>query len=446
MNEFHYSPPMSPETSPGVWRNWAGNQRSIPARVASPRSTEEVAAEVRRAAEDGLTIRMPGTGHSFTGVALTDGVQLRPQGLTAVRSIDTATGLVTAEAGLALWRLNQLLDEHGLALANMGDIQEQTIAGASQTGTHGTGRDHAGLASQIAGLELVLADGSVVTCSRTERPELFDAARVGLGALGVVTAITWQTVPSFLLRAQEEPMAWNEVLSRLDELEADNEHFEFYWFPHSEGCLTKRNNRVEGPRAPLPGFKAWLDDEFLSNQVFGAAQRVTRRFPGTIGPINGVSAKLLGARTYTDTSYKVFTTSRNVRFKEQEYAIPREHLTAALREIRAAFDRKGWRISFPIEVRVLPAEDAWLSMAHGRRTAFIAVHVYHRNEHAAYFEGVEEILTALGGRPHWGKMHTRDAEYLETVYPRFGDFTKLRDELDPDRRFRNPYLRQVLGS
>lgn len=436
---------MPPETSPGVWRNWAGNQQSAPARVVSPRTAEEVAAEVRRAAEDGLTVRMPGAGHSFTGAALTEGVQLSPRELTAVRSVDTATGLVTAEAGLPLWRLNQVLEEHGLALANMGDIQEQTIAGASQTGTHGTGRDHAGLASQIAGLEMVLADGETVTCSRAERPELFDAARVGMGALGVVTAITWQTVPAFLLRAQEEPMTWDEVLSRLDELEAENEHFEFYWFPHSEGCLTKRNNRVDGPREPLPGFKAWLDDEFLSNQVFGVTQRVTKRFPGAIQAVNGVSTRLLGARAYTDTSYKVFTSSRSVRFKEQEYAIPREHLATALREIRAAFDRHGWKISFPIEIRVLPAEDAWLSMAHGRRTAFIAVHVYNRNEHSAYFEGVEEILTALGGRPHWGKMHTRDASYLETAYPFFGDFARLRDELDPDRRFRNDYLRQVLG-
>ncbi|GAB2846262.1 D-arabinono-1,4-lactone oxidase [Actinocorallia aurea] len=433
---------MSVET----WRNWAGNHAVVPTRVVTPRSTEEVAAAVRAAASDGLAVRMPGTGHSFTGAALADGVMLRPSGLTGVRSIDTATGLVTAEAGLPLWRLNQILTEHGLALANMGDIQEQTIAGASQTGTHGTGRDHAGLASQIAGLELVLADGSVVTCSRAERPDLFDAARVGLGALGIVTAITWQTVPAFLLRAQEEPMAWDEVLARVDELEADNEHFEFYWFPHSEGCLTKRNNRVDGPREPLPKFKAWLDDEFISNKVFGVAQGLTRRVPATIGPINGISAKLLGARTFTDTSHEVFTSSRAVRFKEQEYAIPREHLVPALREIRAAFDRHGWRISFPIEVRVLPAEDAWLSMAHGRRTAFIAVHVYHRNDHEAYFEGVEEILTALGGRPHWGKMHTRDAAYLETVYPRFGDFTKLRDELDPDRLFRNAYTQRVFGA
>jgi FAD-linked oxidoreductase len=431
--------------SSALWHNWAGNQQATAQRVVTPRTADEVAAAVRRAAEDGLTVRMTGTGHSFTGVALTEGVRLAPDALNAVRSIDTASGLVTVEAGLPLHRFNEILDEHGLALANMGDIQEQTVAGASQTATHGTGRDAAGLVSQIAGLELVLADGSLVTCSRTERPELFDAARAGLGALGIVTAITWQTVPAFLLRAQEAPMRWNEVLSHLDEMASENEHFEFYWFPHTEGCLTKRNNRVPGPAEPLPRFKAWLDDEFLSNSVFGALNQVTHRLPSAVKTVNAISAKALGARTFSDTSYKVFTSPRTVRFKEQEYGIPREQLIPALRELRALFDRKDWRISFPIEVRLLPPEDAWLSMAHDRDSAFIAVHVFNRNPHQEYFQAVEDLLTAHAGRPHWGKLHTRDAAYLETVYPRFADFLALRDTLDPDRRFANPYTTQVLG-
>ncbi|REE95344.1 D-arabinono-1,4-lactone oxidase [Thermomonospora umbrina] len=439
---------MSPVSTPAArpWRNWAGNQRAVPRRTRVPRTTAEVADAVREAAEEGLTVRMAGTGHSFTAAAVTDGVLLRPEGLTSVRSVDTGGGLVTVDAGLPLHELNRVLDEHGLALANMGDIQEQTVAGALQTGTHGTGRDAAGLASQIAALELVLADGSVVTCSPQERPELFDAARVGLGALGVVTAVTWRTVPAFLLRAREEPMRWDEVLDRLDELGEANEHFEFYWFPHTEGCLTKRNNRTEGPAEPLPAFKRRLDDEFLSNTVFGGLQRLTHRVPRTIGVVNSVSAKVLGARTYSDTSYKVFTSPRRVRFKEQEYALPREELVPALRELRSLFDRRGWRISFPIEVRLLPPEDAWLSMAYDRPTAFIAIHVYHRDPHEEYFQGVEELLTAVGGRPHWGKLHTRDTAYLEKVYPRWGDFRALRDELDPDRRFANRYTEQVLGS
>ncbi|MFG2003012.1 D-arabinono-1,4-lactone oxidase [Spirillospora sp. NPDC048911] len=435
---------MSP-ASAQKWQNWAGNQQATPRRAVMPRTTEDVAGAVRSAAADGLTVRMVGTGHSFTGAAVAEGTLLRPAGLTAVRSVDTASGLVTVEAGLPLHEFNRVLDEHGLALANMGDIQEQTVAGALQTATHGTGRDAAGLVSQVAALELVLADGSVVTCSRDERPELFDAARAGLGTLGIVTAITWQAVPGFVLEAREEPMTWDEVLSRIDEFEAANEHFEFYWFPHTEGCLTKRNNRVEGPAKPLSAVKGWVDDKFLSNTVFGLLQHVTHRAPGAAPFLNGVSAKALGARTFSDTSYKVFTSPRTVRFKEQEYAIPREQLVPTLRDLRALFDKRDWRISFPIEVRLLPAEDAWLSMAYGRPTAFIAIHVYHRDPHEEYFQGVEELMTAVGGRPHWGKLHTRDAAYLETVYPRFGDFLALRDQLDPDRRFLNPYTRQVFG-
>ncbi|MFI0350494.1 D-arabinono-1,4-lactone oxidase [Actinomadura sp. 9N407] len=435
--------------SPGsthTWHNWAGNQRATPHRIVTPRTTAEVAAAVRTAANDGRTVRMAGTGHSFTGAAVAEDVLLRPTGLTAVRYVDTASGLVTVEAGLPLRTFNRILEEHGLALANMGDIQEQTVAGASQTGTHGTGRDAAGLVSQITAMEMVLADGSVVTCSPGERPDLFDAARAGLGSLGIVTAMTWRTVPAFVLQAREEPMRWDEVLERVDEFDEANEHFEFYWFPHTDNCLTKRNNRVEGPAEPLSRFKYWLDDEFLSNKVFGLINRVTHRVPKVTPFVNGISAKALGARTYSDTSYKVFTSPRTVRFKEQEYAIPRERLVQTLRDLRALYEKRGWRISFPIEVRLLPEEDAWLSMAYGRRTAFIAIHVYHRDAHEDYFQGIEELLTAAGGRPHWGKLHTRDATYLEKVYPRFRDFQGLRDELDPERRFANPYTRQVFGS
>jgi FAD-linked oxidoreductase len=428
-----------------VWRNWARNQRATPRRVLTPRSADEVAAAVTAAADDGLTVRMVGTGHSFTGAALTEGVLLRPEGLTALRTVDAERGLVTAEAGMTLRAFNDHLAGHGLALANMGDIQEQTLAGATQTATHGTGREAAGLVSQIAALELVLADGTTVTCSRERRPDLFDAARAGLGALGIVTAITWHTVPAFTLRAREEPMPWPEVLELLDELAAGNEHFEFYWFPHTDGCLTKRNNRVPGPAEPLSAFRYWLDDEFLSNSVFEVTNRIGSRFPGAVKTINAVSARALGARTYSDRSDRVFTSPRRVRFKEQEYAIPREELAGALREVRSVIERSGRRIGFPIEVRLLPPENSWLSMAYGRDTAFIAIHVFHSSPHEEYFRAVEEVLTALGGRPHWGKLHTRDAAYLEGVYPRFGDFLDLRDQIDPARRFANAYTTRIFG-
>jgi FAD-linked oxidoreductase len=428
------------------WQNWAGNQAAAPLRVITPRSAEEVAEAVALARLDGLTVRMTGSGHSFTPVAVTTGVMLRPGGLRAIRAVDEAAGEVTVEAGCLLRDLNEHLDGRGLALANMGDIQEQTVAGAIQTGTHGTGRDLGGIAAQVTALEMVLADGSIVSCSADHGAELFQAARIGLGALGVLTAVTLRVVPAFLLTAREEPMNWAGVIARLDELSSGNEHFEFYWFPHTDGCLTKRNNRSDGPAKPLPRWRQQLDDEFLSNTLFGATCRLGQRHPAVIPAINGIAGKALGARTYTDAAYRVFTSPRRVRFKEQEYAIPREYLAEALTAIRGLFARHDWRVSFPIEVRVAPGDDAWLSTAYGRSTAYIAIHVFHTTPHEEYFREVEAVMTALGGRPHWGKLHTRDAAYLRGVYPRFADFVTLRDRLDPARRFGNPYLEQVLGA
>jgi L-gulono-1,4-lactone dehydrogenase len=404
-----------------------------------------------------MRVRMAGTGHSFTPAAVTDGVLLMPNRLTSIRSVDATAGTVTVEAGCPLHSLNAQLLARGLSLANMGDIQVQTVAGAVQTGTHGTGRDVGGMAAQVAALELVLADGQLVTCSAEaqsggltcpdgEAPRLLDAARVGIGAFGVLTAVTFNVVPAFLLEAREEPMSWSQVLSRLDEFTGDNEHFEFYWFPHSEGCLTKRNNRIDGPASPLPRWRYVLDDEFVTNSLFGLACRVGSRVPAVIPAVNSVAARALGARTYSDAAYRVFTSPRRVRFKEQEYAIPRAALSDVLAEVRALFRRNDWRIGFPIEVRVTPADDVWLSTAYGRDSAYIAVHVFHTSPHEDYFRQVEAVMTSVGGRPHWGKMHTRDADYLSGVYPRLGDFVRLREHLDPEHRFGNEYLARVLGS
>ncbi|MFE9679014.1 D-arabinono-1,4-lactone oxidase [Streptomyces sp. NPDC006259] len=430
----------------GTWRNWGGNVASRPAREVTPASVDELAAAVRRAAEDGLTVKAVGTGHSFTSIAATDGVLIRPQLLTGIRDVDREAMTVTVEAGTPLKRLNLALAREGLSLTNMGDIMEQTVSGATSTGTHGTGRESASIAAQIKGLELVTADGSVLTCSEKENPEVFAAARIGLGALGIVTAITFAVEPIFLLSAREEPMPFDKVLADFDELWAENEHFEFYWFPHTGSTNTKRNNRSAGPRRPVGQLAGWFEDEFLSNGVFQAAQWVGRAVPATIPAIATVSSKALSARSYTDIPYKVFTSPRRVRFVEMEYAVPREAVTETLRELRAMVERSPLRISFPVEVRTAPADDITLSTASGRDSAYIAVHMVKGSPYQRYFTAAERIFTAHEGRPHWGKIHTRDADYFAGVYPRFGEFTALRDRLDPDRRFQNDYLRRVLGA
>ncbi|MFF0225039.1 D-arabinono-1,4-lactone oxidase [Streptomyces sp. NPDC004629] len=429
----------------GTWRNWGGNVVARPTREVTPASVEELASAVRQAAEDGLRVKAVGTGHSFTAVAATDGVLIRPQLLTGIRGIDRDAMTVTVEAGTPLKRLNMALAREGLSLTNMGDIMEQTVSGATGTGTHGTGRDSASIAAQIKGLELVTADGSVLSCSEKENPEVFAAARIGLGALGVVTAITFAVEPVFLLTAREEPMPLDRVLAEFDQLWAENEHFEFYWFPHTGNTNTKRNNRSAGPERPVGQVAGWFEDEFLSNGVFQVAQWVGRAAPATVPAIARISSRALSARVYTDIPYRVFTSPRRVRFVEMEYAVPRAALVDTLRELKSMVDRSGLRISFPVEVRTAPADDITLSTASGRDSAYIAVHMFRGTPYQAYFTAAERIFTAHEGRPHWGKVHTRDAAYFAGAYPRFGEFTALRDRLDPERRFQNDHLRRVLG-
>ncbi|GAA2490762.1 D-arabinono-1,4-lactone oxidase [Streptomyces gobitricini] len=429
-----------------TWRNWAGTVTARPVREARPASVQELADTVRTAAEEGLRVKTVGTGHSFTSIAATDGVLVRPDLLTGIRRIDRRRMTVTVESGTPLKRLNTALAREGLSLTNMGDIMEQTVAGATSTGTHGTGRDSASIAAQIREVELVTADGRVLTCSEKENPEIFAAARIGLGALGIVSAITFAVEPVFLLTAREEPMTFDRVTSEFDALHAENEHFEFYWFPHTGNCNTKRNNRSAGPPAPPGRVSGWIDDELLSNGLFQVVNSLGRAVPATVPAIARVASRALSARTYTDIPYKVFTSPRRVRFVEMEYALPREAAVEALRELKAMVDRSPLRVSFPVEVRTAPADDITLSTASGRDSAYIAVHMYKGTPYRSYFTAAERILTAHGGRPHWGKLHTRDAAYLAEVYPRFGEFTALRDRLDPERMFGNDYLRRVLGA
>jgi L-gulono-1,4-lactone dehydrogenase len=429
-----------------TWRNWAGNVAQGPARTVSPSSTAALAEAVRRAAEDGLRVKAAGTGHSFTAAAVTDGVLLRPERLVGLRELDREAGTVTVAAGTPLKDLNETLAAAGLSLTNMGDIMEQTVSGAVSTGTHGTGRTSASLAAQVTGLELVCADGSVLRCSERENADVFAAARLGLGALGVISELTFSVEPEFLLTACEEPMSFDEVTARYDQLVAENEHFEFYWFPHTDGCNTKRNNRTSGPARPLPRVRGWIDDELLSNGVFQAVCSLGAAAPAVVSSIARISSKALSARTYTDIPYKVFTSPRRVRFVEMEYALPREAVIPALRELKQLLDDSRFQVGFPVEVRSAPADDISLSTACGRETGYIAVHMYRGTPHEAYFTAAERIMTAHGGRPHWGKLHSRDASYMASVYPRFEEFTQIRDRLDPDRVFGNDYLRRVLGT
>jgi L-gulono-1,4-lactone dehydrogenase len=428
-----------------AWRNWAGLTTVTPTEVRTPRDADDVVAAVDRARERRTTVKMPGTGHSFTGIAAPEGIMLSPTRLSGIVAVDREAMTVTALAGTPLRVLNAGLEALGLSLHNMGDIAQQTVAGATSTGTHGTGGLVASLSAQIAGMELVTGTGEVLSASETENPDVFAVARIGLGALGILTTLTFRVEPLFTLEAHEFPMSWSEALDRFDELAEDNHHFELYWFPHTERILAKENNRTLDDPEPLGRLRHWLDDDFLSNTVFGLVNRVGNARPGWIPRINDIAGRALSERTYSDVPHKVFTSPRDVVFREMEYAVPREVGLDALREVRRWIDSSGLTISFPIEVRTTPADDIALSTSSGRESTYLAFHVNQQTDHAAYFKGVEDILRRYDGRPHWGKLNTRTAADLEPAYPRWSEYQKVRDRLDPDRVFANDYLRRVLG-
>jgi FAD-linked oxidoreductase len=411
----------------------------------------EISAAVKDAASAGLPVRALGSGHSFTAVAATSDVALDLSQWTGITAADTRTGLVTARSGTTLRALNAELGGLGLAMANLGDIDAQTLAGALSTGTHGTGARLGGLATQVTSLELVLADGSVMSCSATSRPELFAAARIGLGALGVITTVTLRCVPSFTLLADERPVPVEEVLEQFDALADANDHFEFYWFPYGRKALVKRNNRiaVTGAAAAvraLPGWRRFWEFEVLQNAAFGTLCRIGRARPRLIPALNRFSAAALSSRSYSDMSHRVFVTPRRVRFAESEYAVPRESLGHVIAELRHAVPRLPDPLMFPVEVRVAAADDIWLSTAYGRESAYVAIHQYAGLPYRAYFDRFESIVAEVAGRPHWGKLHSLDAERLRPLYPRYDEFRRVRAEVDPEARFGNSYLTRVLGN
>lgn len=428
------------------WSNWAGNQRATATSVLRPDSIDAVRAAVRTAAEAGHRIRPIGAGHSFSDIARTDAHRIDLAGLAGLRSVDSSARLVTVGAGTRLRELNEILARHGLAMPNLGDIDEQTVAGALATGTHGTGAAYGCLSTFVEALTLVTGTGEVLHCSATEHPDVFAAGRVGLGAIGVVVEVTLRCADAFVLRAYERPAPLAAVLADLDDHIAANDHFEMYWFPYTDRVQVKTNNRVPADDQPLPRLRGWLDDDFLSNTVFAGACRLGRAMPGLATTISSISARALTARTYTARSDRVFCTPRRVRFTEMEYGLPREALPEALTALRRVIDGLPFKVLFPVEVRFTAADDIWLSHGHGRESAYIAVHQFVGMPYEPYFRAFERVAEPLAGRPHWGKLHYRDAASLRPVYPRFDDFLAVRDRLDPDRIFANAYTERVLGA
>ncbi len=426
-----------------TWTNWAGNVTCHPTRIACA-SEAEVARAVQDAAAAGRRVRVVGAGHSFTPLVATDDVMLDISAMSGLIAADADAREVEVWAGTRLHALGELLAGLGLAQENLGDIDVQTVAGALSTGTHGTGATLGGLATQVVALTLVTASGETLRLDEASDPVAFAAARVGLGALGVITRARLRCVPAFRLRATKRKLSLDACLADLDRLNASHRRFEFFWLPHADQVQAKTLDETDEPIAGQGFFKAF-NDVVLENGALGLLCEISRLVPATSQAVCHVMAAAIGDSQEVEASHRVFATPRFVRFLEMEYALPAEALVPVIGAMRAAIARERFAVSFPIEVRFGAGDDAHLSPAHGRATAYVAVHMYRGMPHEAYFALMEAIFQDAGGRPHWGKLHTLDAAGLAGRYPRWADFQAVRRRLDPQGRFGNAHLDRVLG-
>ena len=426
------------------WTNWAGNQKSRPTSIEKPSSDLEVVAVIKRATKNRQRVKVVGSGHSFTGIAVPDEVMIDLTRMNGVVNIDHPGGVITVQAGIVLSDLNTQLELHQLSMPNLGDVTYQTLAGALSTSTHGTGLQRTGLAAQIRAFKMVTASGEILVCDPHSNAEIFHCGRVSLGAFGVITEVTLNVVPAFNLRAVEQPMRISHVLDNFDQLIKENDFFEFYWVPHTKWALTKANNVSSDPIDSPGRFATWYNKMFMENYAFGVLCRVGRLFPKLIPKLATILPSS-GRVEYVNVSHRIFSSKRLVKFYEMEYSIALESLVPALREVMQMVEDRGFTISFPVEVRCTGSDDIPLSTSTGRRSAYIAVHMFKGCEYAEYFSAVEIILRKYEGRPHWGKIHNLNANDISSLYPEYQRFIEVRNQLDPEGVFTNDYLRRVLG-
>jgi FAD-linked oxidoreductase len=422
-------------------QNWSGAVKFKPRHYDLPESESALQKILVEANRDGEKIRLIGSGHSFSPLIRTEGRLLsldRMQGIVETR----ADGQVTAWGGTKLWHLNELLYGVGRALENMGDIDRQSIAGTISTGTHGTGKKFGSVSTQLSGIRLVTASGEILELSESDG-DLFRAAQVSLGALGVVSQVRLRTIPAYKLKLVQKKETVEECLANLDRRAAEHRHFEFYTFPHTGVAQTKDVDMSE--EAPTSAAKVFLNDMVVENILFKALSEVSRRVPGTTIPVAKICGMGVGSNTKCDWSHRIFRMPRLVRFNEMEYSIPAEAMADAVREIMAMIERERIKVHFPIECRFVKGDDIFLSPAHGRDSAYIAVHSYKGMPYEDYFRRVENIFRNHGGRPHWGKMHTLTGKDFVKLYPKWETFREIRNRLDPKGIFLNEQLRSFFG-
>ncbi len=426
------------------WKNWSGIVSYKPLKVRMPASEQEIVDRVKHCAAKNRKMRMVGSGHSWTPLCETDQELLSLDNYQGIESVDHAKMQATVYAGTKIHQLTQLLFNEGLAMENLGDIDRQSIAGAVSTGTHGTGLDFGIIPTQVIGLTIVSASGEVIECSETQNQNIFKAAQVSLGALGVISKLTLQCVPAYKLNYTADKEDLQSCLANLDNYNAHNRNFEFYWFPYSSVCQTKFSNISDGPVQDNP-VSDFINGMVIENGIFGAVSEITRLAPKLSSKVAKLSSVLVGPFSKTNWSHKVYATPRHVKFNEMEYNIPIEEFKDTLLEVVDAFEHYRFQVHFPLENRFLKADDIYLSPAYGRTSAHISFHTYKGMPYQHYFGVMESICRNHQGRPHWGKLHGMAGKDLRPLYPKWDDFLNIRQQLDPQGMFLNGYLRQLFG-
>jgi FAD-linked oxidoreductase len=427
----------------GTWSNWSGGVVCKPREVVAPKDEVELAAAVRNATG---TVRAPGTGHSFTPLCATDGTLVDLGAFTGLKSVDAEARIATLAAATPLWAVGPALHAQGLALANMGDIDRQTLGGVVGTGTHGTGRTLGSLSAQVAGFRLILANGDVLSCSATENPEVFAAGRVSMGTLGLMTEISMHVVPAYKLVERNFALPISDLFEKLDSLVVENRHFEFFWFPYADTAVCKSLNPSDTP-APEPRAADAMQARGArvsgDMRTFAGINEFLPYAPVLLRSAHRLFSRLMPGPERVRWSYEIFPSPRNVRFNEMEYAVPYETGPDCLREIVETIRKARINTGFPIEYRTVAADDIWLSPFQGRDSATIAVHQYHKVDTTRLFETCEAIFRRYDGRPHWGKRHNCTGHEFAALYPDFERFRALRRELDPGAKFLNAHLRTI---
>jgi len=426
------------------WQNWSGSVRCEPNHCSYPLSIEEIQSEVLRCAEEGERLRMIGSGHSWSPLCQSDENQLSLQDFTGIESADLERRRVWVRAGTTLQELGELLSERGLALANLGDVNVQTVAGAISTGTHGSGLAFGSLSTQVCGLRLVTADGTVKMLSQEANPDIFDAARLSLGVLGVITHVELQCVDAYRLHCQSFRAPLEETLVRLDEYLHGYRNFEFYWFPYSETAQLKFMDTTQRPVGSWRPLKR-ANDLVIENGLLWGLSEMARRVPALSERISRFAAQRMPVSESIREAHSGYATPRLVRFNQTEYAIPLERLPMVIRQIDRLISALHFRVHFPLHVTFVQADEIWLSPSYRRESAYVAVHMYRGMPYEDYFAAVTEIFDRNDGRPHWGKLHDKTDHELRTLYPRFDDFRRLRQDMDPHGVFLNPHLAGIFG-